>query len=162
MGKKGKWKKVSWIHRLTNNSIFFFSNLQSGFGGRTSAFLWPSQEFSSPNSLGWFSIPCGFPTPTGEVSVRGLGGVGGEICGFWVLNLCFGAESSCSGGNEVDPSWSPSFWLCSWRAFSRWSCCRVFFAGRRRCASKGSIAKRKWKPMLLCGQQIITISLIKD
>lgn len=143
MEKKVKWKKVSWIYRLTNNSTFFFSILQSGFGGRTSTFLWLSWAFSSPSSPGCLSIPCGFPSPTGEVSVRGLGGTGREECGFGLLKLDFGAESSCSGGTEGDPSWSPSFWLCSWRAFSRWSCCRLFFTGRRRCGSNGSVWRKR-------------------
>lgn len=130
---------MDFSYRLTNNSTFFFSNLQSGFGGRISTLLWPSWEFSSPSSFGWLSMPCGCPSPTGEVRVKWLGRVGEEKGGFWTLTLCFGAESSCSGSNEVDPSWSPSFWLCSTRAFSRWSCCRLFFVGRRRCGSNGSM-----------------------
>lgn len=125
-------------HRLTNNSIFFFSTLQSGFGVRISAFLWPSWEFWSPGSCGWPSTLCRFPLPVEEEeSERGLG-TAGEGGGFWWLTLCLGGESSCSGGNEADPSWRPSFWLCSSRAFSRWSCCLVFFTGRRRWGSNRS------------------------
>lgn len=43
--KHDRMRKASWIYRLTNNSTFFVSDLQSGCGGQTSSFVGPSQEF---------------------------------------------------------------------------------------------------------------------